>query len=249
MRCSTAVVLRSCLVVGVLAAGGLAGCASPAAIQAARSPVDASRSVWLHIESTGPVRLDNVVNNEWVAICTSPCDQPISPDGDFRLAGPGVVESAPFQIHASPGERVDLHVDPSSRFVRGLGVTIVIVGPVVGIGALIVAGVQEIEVMTTDLANGLFKPSCTGGAHCPAPATATSPRSALATAGGAGLLTIVGVVLLVASGRTSVNGQELEGVKDSADSHPSPMLDEPQAPPTTSLGGPTLMVPLLTGTF
>ncbi len=247
MRCSGSVVLRSSLVIGAVAAGCLAGCAIPAAIPAAQAPVDRARSVWIHIESTGPVRLDNVVDNEWVSVCTSPCDRLISPDGDFRLAGPGVVQSAPFQIHARPGERVDLHVDPASRFVHGLGLTIVIVGPVVGIGALVVAGVQALGAAVTSTLNALPPSSCTGGAHCPPPLTPPNPQNALATAGSAGLVTLVGAVFLLANGRTRVNGQELEGAKD--DPRASPALDETQASPLTSLRGPPLLVPLLRGTF
>jgi hypothetical protein len=248
MRCSRAVVLRSSLLVGVLAAGCLAGCASPAVVPVARAPLDPSRSVWLHIESTGPVRLDNVVDNEWRAVCTSPCDRLISPDGDFRLAGAGVVDSAPFQIHARPGERVDLHVTPSSQLVHGLGVATVIVGPIVAVGALAMAAVQAFGAAVTNVANGLQQSSCGRAAHCPPLSTPPNPGGALAIAGSAGLVTLVGVVVLVASGRTGVNGPELEGAKDPEVPRASPVLDEPQAP-ATSLGGPALMVPLLRGTF
>lgn len=235
--------LRLSFPVGALA-WCLVGCSAPGVLPDARAPLDPSRSVWMHIESNRSVRLDHVVDNEWRAVCTSPCDQRISPDGNFRLTGPDVIESAPFQIHAPPGDRVDLHVAAGSQLVRGVAITTVIVGPIVAVGALLVAAVQELGAGLATFGDGLA--GSQQGRSPPSPAPNT--QAAMGTAGLAGLVTLLGVVIVATSG-TSLNGQDLEGVSAARLLRDSPALDAQQSPPATSSHEPTLMVPVLRGTF
>jgi hypothetical protein len=115
---------------------------SPAVAAAAAVPTAAvvTQGVFVHIESDRTVTLERMGSSRriWTAVCNSPCDRELDPNGTYRIAGRGVRASGNFSLSARPGERVVIEVDPASKaaFVGGIVLTSVSI-PVMLISALV----------------------------------------------------------------------------------------------------------------
>lgn len=91
----------------------------------------------LHVDAPADIEIVGRPNEgyEWAPICQSPCDHTVHLDWEYRVRGPGVRASSPFQLAASDGQRVAVAVDPASStwFVLGIvgvvgGASVTVVG-------------------------------------------------------------------------------------------------------------------------
>jgi hypothetical protein len=150
----------------------------------------------VHIESPRHVTLDrkNPGENEpWVIACESPCDVELPLDNEYRIVGSGVRPSSDFRLEASPGQRVVLEVNPSSKAVRAAG---------------IVVGSLGITAIVTGLY--LWAWTLPAMSACSASTDVTSGcdmvrsigRAGLITAGAGALVGILGGVLFFSSNRS-----------------------------------------------
>jgi hypothetical protein len=97
--------------------------------------------VALHVEAPSRARIDARRNEAepWVEVCWTPCDGMTSPYLAYRIAGDGVVPSAPFSLPLAKDGRVSLRVAPKSSDKRAGGFALLGGG-----GALALAGVAVI---------------------------------------------------------------------------------------------------------
>ncbi len=132
----------------------------------ANAPKSASAvTAWVHVESDRPVRIERRSgerSRDWDSVCTSPCDTELPLDAEYRIAGEGVRNSAPFQLSARAGERVELAVNTASKggFVGGIVLTSL--GPVTSlIGAVVLVAVNQSEQIAAEQASFGGTPSTT----------------------------------------------------------------------------------------
>jgi hypothetical protein len=149
----------------------------------------------VHIESPRHVTLDRKNPGEdqpWVTACESPCDAELPLDNEYRIVGTGVRPSSDFRLEASPGQRVVLEVNPSSKAVRAAGIVIGSLG--------ITAVVTGIYLWAWTLP---ALSACTSGPYdngCDA--FRSIGRAGLITAGAGALVGILGGVLFFSSNRS-----------------------------------------------
>jgi hypothetical protein len=204
----------------------------------ARADPALAASVRIHVESTGPVRVERMAPGdvEWRAVCTSPCDVLVRADGVFRAAGDDVRPSPPFVVHAGPGERVDVRVQPSSKTVHSLGIVGIVGGSLVATGALTVAAGQWLAAALQGIGSAIGAMPC---AVLPSPRCTTPPPTpaspnytpAFVTAALAGAITLAGAVALALDGHTRVEGSSIESAPEPP-TPPSEWIRPDEAEPT-----------------
>lgn len=107
-------------------------------------------TVIVHIESPEPVKLEAMRGRQATLVCESPCDIAVPIDSFYRIGG-SIRASKQFKIAANPGERVVLHVDPTSKGGFVGGVILVSLG---GVSLLIGSLVYLVSAAIDSLDNG-----------------------------------------------------------------------------------------------
>jgi hypothetical protein len=80
--------------------------------------------VRIHIRAPTIVQLYRHVGVEWVHACESPCDVELPLADEYRTFGGRNGTSQPFRLHGSPGESIEVTVDPPATGGVGLGVAL-----------------------------------------------------------------------------------------------------------------------------
>jgi len=193
-------VLLSLVMVPLLAASAFADDAAP---PAATPATDTAR---VHLVASRDVSLDRIVAAGFEHVCNAPCDVDVAVDGTYRITGSNIRPSHGFKIHAVPGDRVTLEVDPASQSTHESGRATMIGGGVVaGLGVAVLAYIGASALVCVD----------SGGAACPL------PNSPGALAGlGLGGLGALAVGTVVALSGIAVSGQ-------STSVHESPLAVTP----------------------
>jgi hypothetical protein len=189
------------------------GSAAPA--PAATTPAGGDAApVWVHIEGSEAAQLqrDSSGNHrEWTTVCSAPCDQAVSPQFDYRIAGDGIRNSRIFTLSAHGGEHETLAVDEGSRGGFVLGIVSTSVGGLVMVIGLVVV----LANATARLVDGSDGASSSGDRNGE---TLGWGISAVGLAG------IIGGVVLIASNSKT-------GVTQSSAPHPTGVLPSiPGAP-------------------
>jgi len=217
---------------------------APAAAPAPRGPAPAAPpaappppppvQVLVHIDGPEDARLEQDASdsNEWVTVCSAPCDRPLSTAGSYRFTGSGMKTSTPFPLHGQAGSRVTLQVSPAST---GWFITGIVFIPVGGLTALVgffVGLVGSLASTFDSGANGLAVAGWTTAAI------------------GAGAAT-AGIVLTVTNIKTGVQ-QDVEAprsasLRDAWKLVPSPTWRE--ASPEQRALPPAPGVPVFSGSF
>jgi len=93
------------------------------------NPTTAS-AVWVHLEGSQVAELQRDTAGDrrnWVTVCLAPCDQAVSTEFSYRIAGDGIRNSRVFSVQPQSGDRETITVDEGSKaaFVAGiLGVSV-----------------------------------------------------------------------------------------------------------------------------
>jgi hypothetical protein len=100
---------------------------------------------FVHIESVREVALEfrRGGDVDWVRVCTSPCDQVLSREGDFRITGRDLQTSDTFALVRGT-RTANLQVRPTTKSARVFGVLGVVTGAItVGLSVLAYLGAKE----------------------------------------------------------------------------------------------------------
>jgi hypothetical protein len=105
----------------------------------------------VHIEGPEDARLqqDTTGNDDWLTVCTAPCDKEMPTAYYYRVVGDGIKASGEFTLHAQPGDHETLDVHGASKPWFVIGVVAIPIGLVVGYIGLIV-GVIGSAVSSVD---------------------------------------------------------------------------------------------------
>jgi hypothetical protein len=167
--------------------------AATSAPAAAATAAPAS-TVWVHIDAADDVRLqqDRTSDDDWMTVCSAPCDIPLSTAYYYRIVGGGLKASGDFTLHAQPGQRETLDIHGASKGWFLVGVIAIPAGLLVGYVGLIVGAFGTL-VSTASTASGQSSP----GASDAAGVGWTMFGVGLAAAAG-------GLILVIANWKTSV---------------------------------------------
>jgi hypothetical protein len=92
-----------------------------ATAQTIAPPVDAAR---LHVDGSHDTKVLGrpSADSHWIQICTAPCDVPVPLGWEYQVRASGMKSSPMFQLHATAGQSVALHVLPAYTgwFVGGI---------------------------------------------------------------------------------------------------------------------------------
>lgn len=118
--------------------------------EAAADELAPPTTVSVHIDTPEPVELQMQQGDEWIPVCSSPCDRVVSTTNLYRIDGSGVRTSKPFRIMGNGKVRLD--VEPTSSANHAIGVVVVVTGgvglvPAVGVTAAVVGGVAVSAVL------------------------------------------------------------------------------------------------------
>jgi hypothetical protein len=166
-----------------------------AVLPAAALPPASPSNVWVHLDASDDVRLqqDRTNDDDWVTVCSAPCDIQLPTAYYYRVAGGGLKASGEFTLHAQPGERETLDVHGASKGWFVLGVVAIPVGLLVGYIGLIVGAFGTL-VSTASSASGQ-------------PSSAANNAAGVGwTMFGIGLVAAAGgLILVIANWKTSVS--------------------------------------------
>ncbi len=112
-------------------------------VEGSSPPVPSGPMTTLHVDSPRNVEIQGHPRDseEWITVCTGPCDKPVPIAWEYQVRGADVKASRVFTLQASPGTATSVRVDPGSRSALTLGVVSVCVGGPVALVGLIVAAV------------------------------------------------------------------------------------------------------------
>ncbi len=100
----------------------------------------------MHLEGTKPTTLESKgIDSPWAFVCAAPCDRDVPLDATYRVAGPGVQPSDPFQLQTGDGGELTLRAAATSRAAWSARTPL----KIAGVGSLIVG-------LTTALAAGMY---------------------------------------------------------------------------------------------
>jgi hypothetical protein len=135
-------------------------------------------------------RRDGNDDDDWVTVCSGPCNVRVPVGPEYRIAGGGIRPSRPFQLAGAPGDRVTIDVTAGSTGWFVLGIVIIPIGGVVMLTGLVIG------LIGSAVAQG-----ATGADHDTATAWASGGwvTFALGTAAMVG-----GVLLVINNGHSSV---------------------------------------------
>ncbi len=161
-------------------------------------------TVLVHIDSAYPATLARLGDDEIVVErCTAPCDRNLPLDGTYRIDGPQIRSTWPFQLERpeAPGDRVVLHVSPRLRSTYATAKIVCDVGLVaMGVGFAFLVGGALAETSAADANNG-------GPAPCAGCTAATVGGAVVALAGA--VVGTVGAVMGLTN-LSSATSQQLE---------------------------------------
>jgi hypothetical protein len=140
--------------------------------------VRAPQGAVVHVEASDPRAHVQALNesNEWITVCDVPCDRPLDPSFDYRVAGRGLRATAKFRVPPQGQLLLRADMKPIRNIV--LGATFASVG-----GVLLVSGLIEAAVGIFERANASAEQD---------PSIAQRDRDA------ASVLSVVGVVSAIA---------------------------------------------------
>jgi hypothetical protein len=134
------VVARFAALCTVLSVAALS--AAPPVCAQAPAPPAAPDAVLVHIATPNEVDLEVQRDQDWVPICTSPCDRLVRPGDAYRVSSDAVPASNVFAIKPAP--RLTLTVDPSTKQSRVGGVVFTVAGAAGFVpGGVVTAGVAS----------------------------------------------------------------------------------------------------------
>jgi hypothetical protein len=148
---------------------------------------ESRHGVVVHIDSPEPVELRRLTGdkrNPFYVVCTSPCDEAIPTDAEYRISGDSVRSSRRFVLpeHAL---RDVIVVKPASSMVFQVGIVLISVG-------------------TLSSAIGLLVTLASAFAENPDGASSDGRTVGLALVGGGLAAAISGIVVAVVNGKTNV---------------------------------------------
>ena len=163
---------------------------SQAATWGTPTPPAAPATIYVDLEADNPnVRIDRIVGNLTVPVCSAPCRRPLPRDGIYVIQGDGVPATSRFQL---PDDRqqvtLDVHAGSSGR--RIAGATLIVAGVVAAYAGLLVADANT--------ANNIFDNSSSGAAR-------GSSSWPLVLLGGGLVATLAGVYLCLTTHTTVVS--------------------------------------------
>jgi hypothetical protein len=111
--------------------------------------------VWVHIDGPEDVRLqqDTTGNDDYVTVCSAPCDKQMPAGYPYRVVGSGLKASGDFTLHAQDGEHDALEIHGASKAWFVIGAIAIPLGLVVGYIGLLVGAIGSLA-STTDPATG-----------------------------------------------------------------------------------------------
>jgi hypothetical protein len=166
-----------------------------------RAPAPASNdTAWVHVVSERSVTLErrgaSDEADDWRPVCSGPCDMELSLRAEYRIAGRGLRKSAPFELEARPGERIEIDVKVGTTGGLVGGIILVSTGPVVGLIGLALVAVANADQQT---AQSLGQTSQDG--------TAKGVGVVLGIGGLA--MTLGGILMIVNNGHTHLSQEPL----------------------------------------
>lgn len=217
------------------------------AVSTSEKPPKVGPMAKVHINSKRGVQLYRQPANGsgWYEACSSPCDEEMPLNDEYRIAGAGIFQSSEFHLEGSPGGQVVLNVDPGTRSGVLAGGILTAVGGLVDYLSLIVlaAGASQSSTCSYDSGYGSSCSSNNDGKG------ATAAGLAMLAGGTAAM--VIGVIIMVANSSTGVS--QNESTSKSASLRP---LDSYRRDPMWHTAGatmpaatPTLSIPFLSGTF
>jgi hypothetical protein len=125
-----------------------------------------SARIFVHLEGDPEMVLEKKgAGREWIPVCGAPCDKWLTADATYRVGGDDVRSSRPFALARSPGGRVDLVVDVSTKTAFVGGILLTSIGySAIPIGLLILlAGAIESSPCAFDSMSPCLTPPSGGG--------------------------------------------------------------------------------------
>jgi hypothetical protein len=200
-------------------------------------------TVVLHVDAPEEVRLERRApgDDAWTTMCASPCDQPVPTSGTYRVNGASVRASRPFLVTGPRGERIALTVHPASRSGHTTGVVALVGGSTVAASSL---GLGVLDWWFSSwFGSGASGCSFVGSSQ---QCNTQNLTPFVITAGVAGAVAVVGLLVMLSNGSTEVGGPNIEPVERPAAPGPrvAPEGERPAYAPSTGA-----WVPILQGTF
>ena len=157
----------------------------PAVVPVAQPTAPVVPGAFVHLEETDPRGTVQALSmGGWTTVCYAPCDQPLDPRFEYRVGGRGVRPTPTFRVPAQGRLVLDADIAPTKNLIVG--------GVLTGVGGLfVVTGGLEL------LLGALYRAVASNERD---PYTASGLRS------GADVLSVVGVVFLVAGVGTLIPG-------------------------------------------
>ncbi len=143
----------------------------------------------------------------WEPVCHAPCDVAVSPSESYRVRERGMLPSEPFELIASPGQRVVVRATGGGT-TAGHAVGWALTGT--GIGGSVIG---SILLLAGGASNGSSTSTCVHGGFCPSGGSGSGASTTVAGAVvlGVGLVSLgVGILLLVSNG-TPATSQAIGG--------------------------------------
>jgi hypothetical protein len=167
--------------------------------------------VQVHVESTQPALLVALGDGyEAIDACAAPCDRELPLDRLYRIDGPTIRSSAAFRLEGRPGERIIVHVSPSTRAAHATANTV----SYWGVGITLASVVYDVVVGALGPA-----PPNDGGPASPPPSYVGAEIAGMA-------VTIVGLSLWIAGLVVSI-GDFDSGTSQSREPPPAKPLETP----------------------
>jgi hypothetical protein len=181
----------------------------------------------------------------WVPACAAPCDEDLPLGDEYRLSGPGLRSSRQFRLDGSPGGRVELHVNPSSKTSWWVGAGVGGMGLVIDLYALYFVALGSAmmhESCTSNNDGYYYSNNCSadrgaGGSMRNVGLVMLIPGTVAAVVGGGMMLANWRTGITQTSGTSEAKAKPLDAFKRSAEFRG----------PTTET--PALFVPLAAGRF
>jgi hypothetical protein len=121
------------------------------------TPPAAPATIYVDLKADNPnVRIDRLVGNLTVPVCSAPCRRPLPRDGIYVIEGDGVPATSHFQL---PDDRqqvtLDVHAGSSGR--RIAGATLIVAGVVAAYAGLLVADANSASSSFDTSSNGVAR--------------------------------------------------------------------------------------------
>ena len=167
----------------------------------------------LHIESKRTVQVYRQASQEngWYEACSSPCDEDMPLNDEYRISGPGILQSRDFKLDGAPGSRIIVNVDPSYRSTIVIGSVLAAVGGLVDYIGLLVAATGAAASHTYCPTSSSYYSSAS---YSSSYSCSSGDRDTGAIVVGAGMLNTgtammaTGIVIMIANSSTGISQTE-----------------------------------------